>query len=128
MLGKTLTLVTLAAAIVLLFILQTTNPSTAGPAGILAVFFLLYIVFFGCLVRCIHALSWVASRVSRSTRLRRPIKTISLQHSAYLSSIVAMAPIMLIAMSSVGKLGFYETVLVIVFVVLGVFYVEKRQA
>lgn len=128
MLGKSLTLITLAAAIALLFIMQTTNPTSAGPAGILAVFFLSYVVIFGCLTRVVHATSWLVAKLSKPARLRRPIKPMSLAHAAYIASIGAMAPIMLMAMNSIGKLGVYEVMLVVVFVVLGVFYVEKRLA
>lgn len=128
MLGKGLTLITLAAAIVLLFIMQTTNPTSAGPAGILAVFFLSYIVIFGCLTRIVHVVSWFIAKVATPVRLKRPIKPMSLSHAAYIASIGAMAPIMLMAMNSIGKLGIYEVLLVSVFVVLGVFYVEKRLA
>lgn len=128
MLGKTLTLVTLASAITLLFIMQVTNPNSAGPAGILAVFFLSYVVIFGLLTRLIHIAGWLAAKLMAPARLRRPVRPLSLPHAAYIASIVAMAPVMLMAISSVGKLGVYEVFLVIAFVGLGIFYVEKRIA
>ena len=49
-----------------------------------------------------------------------------LRHAYYYGSVIGLGPVMLVGMSSVGNVGFYESILVLVFVVIGVFYIQKR--
>ena len=128
MFGRILTVVTLAAAIALSLLLQSTNPSTAGAAGLLAVFFLLYIIFVGVITWLLHWVSTVVVYVARPVALKRPLKALTAGRSYYYASIIALAPTMLLAMQSVSQLGFYEVLLVIVFVAIGIFYVKKRSS
>jgi hypothetical protein len=58
--------------------------------------------------------------------LRRPMKTLSFRRSYYYSTILAAAPVMLIGLQSVGSVGVYEVILILVFVVIGCVYVTKR--
>lgn len=127
MFHRLLTLLLLAATILLLLILQGTAPSSTGPGGILAVFFLLYIILFVCLTWVLYLLNILIIKLTQSMVLRKPIRKMTLPHAAYLASILAMAPVMIMGINSIGRVGFYEIVLVIVFVCLGVFYVEKRH-
>ena len=46
--------------------------------------------------------------------------------SYYYGSVVALGVIMLVAINSVGSLGFYEFGLVILFIGIGIFYLTKR--
>ena len=47
MFERALTAITAGAIAILVVVINTTDPSTTGPTGILAVFFLLYVVFLG---------------------------------------------------------------------------------
>lgn len=46
----------------------------------------------------------------------------------YLCSVIALAPVMLLAMQSVGRLNWYEVVLVLVFEIIAVFYLTRRRS
>lgn len=126
MFGRALTVVTLAAAIALSLLAQTTTPSTIGPVGLLAVFFLLYIIFVGIFTWLLHWITSVAVYISRPVVLKRPLQALTINQSYYYASIIALAPIMLLAMKSVSQLGVYEFILVAIFVGIGIFYVRKR--
>jgi hypothetical protein len=126
MFGRALTVVTLMAAIALSLLAQSTTPSTVGPIGLLAVFFLLYIIFVGILTWIIH---WITSAIVYITRpvvLKRPLQALTISQSYYYASVIALAPIMLLAMKSVSQLGVYEFILIAIFVGIGVFYIRKR--
>lgn len=128
MLGKVIALSTLAAAILLVTLLETTNPSSAGPVGLLAVFFLLYVIVLGAMTE----LLWVGSRlfqtVGRRFTSRRPPGRLSLQRSYYFSTVLALGPVMALAMQSIGSFGPYETVLIVVFLSVGTLYVARRSS
>ncbi len=126
MFGKTVTIVSLAAAIALLLILQSTNPASAGPGGVLAVFFLLYCILVGCLTWAIKGANWLLANVGNPFRARRPISEMNILQAYYLASVGAMGPIMLIGILSVGSIGLYEIGLVIIFEIISLFYVKKR--
>jgi hypothetical protein len=40
---------------------------------------------------------------------------------------VALGPIILLGLGTVGKIEFYEIVLVLIFIILGCFYIAKRS-
>jgi hypothetical protein len=128
MLGKVIALSTLAAAILLVTLLETTNPSSAGPIGLLAVFFLLYVIVLGAMTE----LLWVGSRlfqtVGRRFTSRRPPGRLSLQRSYYFSTVLALGPVMALAMQSIGSFGLYETILIVVFLSVGTLYVARRSS
>jgi hypothetical protein len=128
MLGKVIALSTLAAAILLVTLLETTNPSSAGPIGLLAVFFLLYVIVLGAMTE----LFWVGSRlfqtVGRRFTSRRPPGRLSLQRSYYFSTVLALGPVMALAMQSIGSFGLYETILIVVFLSVGTLYVARRSS
>ncbi len=127
MLGKIVTTSTLVATLLLFVLLQTTNPASVGPAGLLAVFFLLYIVLVGVFT----AMGWILNRmlvkVSRLVTVRKPLTTASVKKVYYLSSVLALGPIMVLAMKSIGSLGIYEIILVLVFLTIALLYVNKRD-
>ncbi|HEY1086025.1 MAG TPA: hypothetical protein VGE34_04885 [Candidatus Saccharimonadales bacterium] len=126
MLGKILTLSTLAALIVLSFLMQSTSPSEAGPLTILLVFFLLYIIAVGVMSWVIYGASFIVMTLTASLKSNKPLHQLSMIHSYYYASILALAPIMLLAITSVTQIGIYEIGLVIAFVALAIFYVKKR--
>lgn len=127
MFGRILTLVVLAAAIALSLMLQSTNPVSAGPVGIFAVFFLLYVVIAGCMTWAIYGVSKTAVYLVDVLQFRySKLKELTIQQAYYYSSVLAFAPIILLGMQSVGDLGMYEVGLVMVLVVIGVFYVKKQ--
>ena len=124
--GKILALFTISAALVLVVVLQTTNPSTIGPVGLLAVFFLLYVIIMGCFTELIYVASKCVHWIGKKVMIKRPPVAMSVTRSWYFASLYALAPIILLAMQSVGSLGAYEGLLVGVFLIIGTLYISKR--
>jgi hypothetical protein len=126
MLGKIIGISTALATVLFVIVIQTTEPSTIGPIGLLGVFFLLYICFLGIVTLFLWASGKIVAKLSKPFTTKKPINALSLQRSYYFSSVIALAPIMMLAMQSIGSLGVYEVVLIVIFLVVGILYVSKR--
>jgi len=129
MFAKIITIMTVIAAGLLIFVMTNYNPTQVGPAGILTVFFLLYVMFVGVFTALIRWSSWIIRLLQRWMKFTRakPPQELSTQKAYYLASVVALAPVMLIGIGSVGSLHWYEVVLVGIFVAIGYFYIERRS-
>jgi hypothetical protein len=128
MLGRILTISFILATMLLVILLQTTTPATIGPLGILFVFILMYVSALCALTFLLFIVSKVVARLSSSLTVRRPIQRLSLIKSYYFSSVIALAPVMFIGMQSVGEVGFYDVLLIVVFVIISCVYIAKRTA
>lgn len=128
MLGKVIAVSTVTAGIILIIMLQTTNPSTVGPLGLLAVFFLLYIIVLGALTEALWVGSKALQAVGRQFASKRPPGRLSLRRAYYFSSVLALGPIMALAMMSIGAFGIYEMVLIGIFLAVALLYVSRRSA
>ena len=127
MFGRIITVVTLAASIALLLLFQSTSPSTSGPGGIFAAFFLLFVIFVGIFTWLVKGISVLRAHVIIPLVQRNKVVTeMSMLHAYYYGSLLALGPLMLIGMASVGSIGIYEALLVIVFEVVAPFYTKKR--
>lgn len=126
MFGRILTVVTLAAAIILSLIIQSSSPATIGPVGLLAVFFLLYVIFVGVFTWLLYGLSLLISYVLKPIVLKRPLHSLPISHAYYYASVAALIPIILSAIQSVSRVGIYEVILITVFLVISIFYIRKR--
>lgn len=124
MLGKVLAISTLCAFVLLSALMQTTSPSSIHPVGILAVFILLYTLALGVLTFFVYLVGLAFSRVARNRQHWQPL---SLKRSYVYGSVLAMAPVMMVGMASIGRLGFYELLLIAVFEAVVCFYVSKRR-
>lgn len=128
MLGRILAISLTVAVTLLVIVLQTTTPATIGPLGILFVFILMYVSVLCALTFLLYGASKLLVRLFSSVALKRPLQRLSLGKSYYFSSVIALAPVMLIGMQSVGEVGFYEIVLVILFIAISCVYIAKRTA
>lgn len=128
MLGRIISVSLVLAVIVLFVILQTTTPSTAGPVGVLFVFIFIYMLVLGVLTFLLFWGSRLGNRVLQLIRQKVLYRPLTLIRSYYFSSILALAPVIFIGMQSVGEVGFYDVVLVLLFVAVGCFYVAKRTS
>lgn len=126
MLGRILTISVTVALMLLVILLQTTTPATIGPLGILLVFVLMYVSVLCVLTFLLFFVSKVVAKISSSVTVRRPLQPLSLTRSYYFSSVIALAPVMLIGMQSVGEVSFYEVVLIVVFIAISCVYIAKR--
>lgn len=127
MLGKIVAIVSLTAVGMLAILLQVTTPATIGPLGIFIVFILMYMSVLGALTFLLYEGSKVVVRLSRSLTVRRPLEPLTFGRSYYFSSVIALAPVMLIGMQSVENVGLYDIGLVVIFVVIACVYIAKRS-
>lgn len=128
MLSRILIIMSTLAAVVLFLVLNTTTPKTAGALGVLGVFVLGYIVLLGLSAFCIYGASRVATRVVNILTVRRPVAALSLRKSYYYATVVALGPVIIISLQSVGAVGGYELGLVLLLVVIGCLYIAKRTS
>jgi hypothetical protein len=105
---------------VLITVLNMTNPLQTGPLSILAVFALLYVFVLSVLCALLHLFSAVLHMIRPQSR---PLK-----QGYYVASVVALAPVLLVALNTLGQLGVLEVVLILLLVGLGCFYMLRRTA
>lgn len=119
MLARILSLVGLVSAGLLLILLTTTTPATVGAFGILAVFLLTYTVTLSVFTFAIWMLARLANKIGREMRLFHKPYSFTLKKSYYYSSVLALGPVIVISLQSVGGAGIYELGLVALFIFLG---------
>ena len=108
------------ALLALGFVLNTTNPLQSGPLIILAVFVLIYVVIVSILSAALHLVTTVV-------RMVRPDSRFSVRRGYYVVSIVALAPVLFVALNTLGQLDILEIILILLLVGLGCFYVIRRS-
>lgn len=126
MLKRAIISTTVIATIALAILLTTTTPLSTGPLGILGFFVFMYITVVGVLTLLFRCASLIAPKFLFTPRGKARIKEVSLRKAYYYASVVALAPVMLIAMQSVGEIGVYQLLLTAFFVVIAWLYVTKR--
>ena len=128
MLGKILIAVAILSGMALFVTINTTVPASAGAIGVLAVFVLTYLFLLSLCSFMIYGISKGVSFFVRSFSDGHPQQTMSLHRAYYFSTIVALAPVIVMSMQSVGEVGVYELGLIGLLVGLGCLYVTKRTA
>ena len=126
MLKKILIITTTVSLCLLFVLLNVTSPSWAGPVGILAIFIFAYLSSLGIVTFFIYYLSRIISYFARSFVLKRPFMSLDFKRSYYFATVFASAPIIILGFQSVGSMGIYEILLLIIFIVVGCVYVAKR--
>jgi hypothetical protein len=126
MLAKLIAIITLVSLCLLALLLNTTAPATAGPFGILAIFIFAYLSSLGVMTYFLYGVSRVVSHLASAFTIQKPFGALSFKRAYYYSTVVAAAPIMLIGLQSVGSIGVYEFILVLLFTVIGCIYITKR--
>ena len=104
-------------------LMSSTTPSEAHPIIILLFFLLLYIA---TLIIFMVALVY-GSKVVVKMSHRRQIHPLSYNRAYMVASLLALAPVMLLAMNSVGSISFREVALIALFEVIAMFYLWKRR-
>lgn len=126
MFQKIIAIVTGVSIAMLWALFVMTNPSSAGPLGILIFFVVMYTAALGVLTFLFYGISRMAFRVARVTRMKMRFGELSFQKSYYYASVGALAPVMLIAMQSVSQVGPYQFLLVVFFISVAWIYIAKR--
>lgn len=127
MLGKVIVGGSIGALVVLIALLYTTTPATIGPLGLLLVFIMIYTLVLGALTFFVFGLSRLGTRLSSVLSLSRPLRPLTLKRAYYYCSVIALAPVMLLGMQSVGAIGVYEVVLVVLFTIIACVYIARRS-
>ena len=127
MLRKTLAIASVLSGVLIILILSFTTPTSIGPFGILAFFFLLYIVFLEIFTLIITAVSSFLVFITKGRTLKRPFSRISSRRAYYYSSILALTPILLVAYLSFGNLRLIDIMLIVFFTGIACFLVSKRR-
>ena len=102
-------------------VLNMTNPLDSGPLVILVVFVLLYVLIVSALSAALHLVGAVV-------RMVKPDRPIRMRRGYYVVSIVALAPVLFVALNTLGQLDVLESTLILILVSLGCFYVLRRSA
>lgn len=126
MLEKVVTLSATISLCLLFIILNLTSPTTIGPFGILAVFVLGYTSLIGLVTYIFYGMSRVIVAIGSAFTARKPLSSLSFRRSYYYSTLFSLSPIMLVGLQSVGSIGLYEVILVLIFTVIGTIYISKR--
>ena len=126
MLQKIVAITTITSLCLLAVLLNTTTPTTIGPLGILAVFILGYLSSLGVMTYFLYSINRVVTHLGSAFTVKKPISAMPFRLAYYYSTVVAAAPIMLIGLQSVGAVGVYEFILVLLFTVIGCIYITKR--
>jgi len=104
----------------LVVLLNQTNPLDVGPAGILLVFGVVYIFMASTLYFLLTlAIVLLAYFVTIPAGVKKKLY--------YVASVVALAPVFLLALNSIGQLEIKDFVLVIALVALACFYIVRRN-
>lgn len=127
MLKKTLLVLGLVSAGLLLLIFNLTTPSRIGAIGLLGMFVLGYLFSLSTLSFLYIASEYILIRVLKTLKLKHPSKAVGSKKPYYYSSVLALGPVMLVGLHSVGGTNIYDVVLVLSFLVLGCFYVARRS-
>ncbi|MDO4684775.1 MAG: hypothetical protein Q4B06_03655 [Candidatus Saccharibacteria bacterium] len=128
MLSRILVVVGVVSAVALLYIINNTTPSHAGAMGVLAVFLLLYVVSAVLLTFFVYWTNRLVMRVFFMGVATQKADRLSLRRSYYYGSVLALGPVMLISLQSVGNGGVTSLLLVVVLLALGVLYVARQTA
>ena len=113
----------------LFVVFNVSNPVDIGPGGILFVFILIYLTFASLFFIVLH---FGVNLVSRYLSSRKTIDqrhwNIGVRRAYYIASVLAFAPVVFLAMNSVGQLQIRDVLLVTLLEVLAIFYIVKRAS
>ena len=107
-------------------ILMTTNPQQIGPVGVFSVFILGYLSLVGVIAFLIYFLNRLIKRLQARRGLKKVVGEITLVRAYTYALLLATLPMMLLSLNAAGRISVYEIGLLILFSVIGVFYVHKQ--
>lgn len=116
------------ATCVLGYMLTATAPAEVGATGILAVFLLSYILSVVVLTFFIFITHRLVVKLLYSDRTGHIARDVTFRRSYYFASILALGPIILISLRSVGKAGLVELLLVCALLIIGCLYVSRQTS
>jgi hypothetical protein len=128
MLARLLVITGLVSAGLLLILLTSVAPGDAGAVGILAIFLLSYVSLLCMLTFVFWGTVKLFDRLGHDLHVLKKTNSITLKKAYYYSTVIALGPIIIISLQSVGSVGIYDFGLIVTFIVLGCVYVARRTA
>lgn len=128
MLPRIIAIVGLAGLVTLLSLMMLTTPATAGPFGLLVIFISAYLSFVGMISFFLFGANRIVMSLGAHFAVRRPLQPMTFRRAYYYSTALALAPVMLIGLQSVGSVGLYEVLLVAAFEVIACIYISRRMS
>ncbi len=118
-----------AVALAILFVIfNSTDPISIGPAGIFGVFLIMYFLSLDIIFIVLHLVHQLKARMKWGVKPDDPsYKPPNYRRSYYVASVLAFAPVFLLALQTIGQLQARDFVLVSIFIAIAVFYVLKRS-
>ena len=107
-------------ATVLFLFMNATSPLQSGPLSVLAAFVLIYLLISSLL----YTAMIIVFKVMQLLGQRSPLGNKTLY---YLVSVIGLGPVFVLALNTLGQLEIKDTLLVIVLVSIGCFYVLRRN-
>lgn len=116
----------IAALLIALAMMQFTTPRVVGPLGVLAFFVCVYVAC-ACLVYIVlfHGLR-LLKKILPKGAVSLAIAHVRELKLYYFASFLALMPVILLGMRSVGEIRVLDVALLIIFQVLGCFYISRR--
>ncbi len=118
----------LLTAFLLLILFNTTDPVTISPTGILAIFLCWYLFWSSLFFVVLHYGVRFFSRfiIAKKKDINKKEVIIGVRKAYYIASVLAFAPVIILAMRSFSQLKWTDLALVGVFIGLMIFYIVKR--
>lgn len=120
---------TLGCIIALYFIMNMTNPSDTGPAGIAIVLVLIYGLCFGVIVVMAIMLRFIVG-LFRSEKDETSVGAINRPRSdrrlIAICAVLAVAPILFISLNSIGQVSLIDIALITATEAVAVFYIARK--
>lgn len=122
MLKKIIAATTLAGALGALAIVYLTTPATIHPIGLLVFFICVYAVVLGGVAALLFGLQHLYKQIA--PRQHTPVTLVGAYEYA---TVIALGPVILLALQTVGRVRLIDVLLTTIFVILGCFYVSRRR-
>ena len=114
------------ALIAAFIMLQLTSPHQVGPLGVLAFFILAYIACASGAYLLLTYSSQLLRRTLPNGKMLLRLEGATEKRIYYYASFIALAPVIILGMQSVGSLRLTDLLLLAVFQLLGCFYISRR--
>ena len=106
--------------------LTMTRPGEVGPFGVLALFILLYIVAGSVIYVSLTVVIGILRRILPPGSLRLWLDNLPNTKVYYYTTVLALMPVVLLGMASVGGIRGLDVLLVLLFELLACFYISRR--
>lgn len=127
MLPRIIATISLASLCLLSYMVTFTSPADAGPFGLLTIFITAYLTFVGMISFFLYGVNRLMIMVSPKGTVKKTVRSFTFRRAYYYSTVLALAPVLLVGLQSVGSISFYEVGLVILFEIIACVYVGKRM-